>query len=49
MGLIGPWYNPLVIIALQPVKKMLGINPIGHSDTWGDSPDIIYLYPIKDN
>ena len=41
MGMSTPRSDSLEIIALQPVKKRLGINPMGRSAPWDDSLDII--------
>ena len=41
MGLSAPWDNSLEIIVMNPVKKLLGINPMGLSD-----PRAKYLYII---
>ena len=49
MGLSDPRYESLDIIALQPVKKWLGINPMGISAPWADSIDIIALHKAKIN
>ena len=49
MGLSVPRAYSLVIIALQPAKKMLGIKPMGRSDPWTDSLDIIFLDPVNNN
>ena len=41
MGLSSPWADSIDIIALHPVKKWLGINPMVISVPWDDSIDII--------
>ena len=46
MGLSDPRSDSLEIIALQKVKKMIGINPIGISAPWANSIDIIDLKPV---
>ena len=43
MRLIAPTVNSTDIIALQPVKKMIGINPMVLSAHWNDSIYIIAL------
>ena len=41
--------DSLEIIALYPERKLIGINPMGISDPWYDSIDIIALDPFKNN
>ena len=47
MGLSPPRADSLVIIALQPVKKLIGINPMGLISPGDDSLGIITLKPVK--
>ena len=49
MGLSAPWADSLDIIALQLVKKWMGINPMGLSAPWDDYLDIISLQTDKIN
>ena len=49
MGLSAPLGDYLDIIALQTVKKRLGINPMGLSVPWYDSFDIISFQTTKIN
>ena len=49
MGLSAPRADSLYIIALQPVKKLLWINPMELSDPWAHSLDIIDLQTAKQN
>ena len=37
------------IFVLRPVIKLIGIDPVIHSDTWADSIDIIALNPVFKN
>ena len=41
MVLSAHWADSLVIIALQPVKELLGNNPMGCSAPWSETLDII--------
>ena len=43
MGLSVPLANDLDAIAVNPVLKILGINPMDLSAPWADSIDIIAL------
>ena len=47
MVLSDPWYNSLVVISFQTVKKLLGIKSMVLSAPWYDSIDIIALDPVK--
>ena len=47
MGLSAPWTEYLEIIAFQPVKTYLGMNPIVFSVPWDDSIEIIALHLVK--
>ena len=47
MGLSDPRAESLEIIALKPVKKLIGIKPMSLSVPWADSIDIIALNPVK--
>ena len=49
MLLSVPWANSFVIIALQRVKPLLGINPISLSAPWAYSLEIIALDPVNKN
>ena len=49
MSLSVPWSDSLDIIALKPVKKVLGINPLGFSAPWAESLVIISLHPVKNS
>ena len=46
-GLSDPRADSLGIIALQPVKKSIGIKPTGLSAPWADFIDIIALNTVK--
>ena len=46
MGLITPRYDSLEIIALQPVKKLVVINPMVLNSPWYNSLDIIVLKKV---
>ena len=43
MVISAPWSDSLDIIALQPVKTLLGINPMVLSSPRAESLDIIVL------
>ena len=47
MVLSAPWSDSLVIIFLQPVKKWLGINPMGPSAPCADYLGVIPLDPVN--
>ena len=47
MSLSAPWADSLDIIALNPVKKIPEINPMGLSAPWSDSIDIFALQTAK--
>ena len=47
MVLSAHWYDSLDIIALNLVKKWLGINPLGLSVPWLDSLDIFSFQTTK--
>ena len=47
MGLSDPRSDSIEIIALQPVKKLIGINPMRLSSRWEESLDIIALKSVK--
>ena len=47
MGLSAPRADSFEIIALQPVKKLIEMNPMSLSAPWDDYLDIIYLKPVK--
>ena len=47
MELSAPWGDSLDIIAFQPVKKLLWINPTGLSAPREDSLDMISLRTLK--
>ena len=47
MVFISPWGESLVIIALQSVKKLLGINPMVCNAPGSRSLDIITLDQVK--
>ena len=47
MGLSIPMYDSPYIIALQPVKKLIGINSMIIRSPWYDYDDIIALEPLK--
>ena len=47
MSLIAPWVESLDIIALNPVKKILGINPMVLSSHWAYALDVIALRLVK--
>ena len=47
MGLSAPRSSSIDIIALYPVKKLIGINPMRLSDPCADSLDIIAFNPVK--
>ena len=49
MGLSATWTESLVIITLQIVKKLLGINPMGLIAPGDNYPEIIALYPVSKN
>ena len=42
MGLGDPWADSLDIIALHPVKKLLGTNTMWIGVPWVDSLDIFH-------
>ena len=46
MSLSAPYTNSLDNIYLNPVKKILGINPMGLIDPWANSLYIIALQPV---
>ena len=46
MGLSAPRVKSLDIIALLPVKKIPGMNPMGLSANWADSLDTIELNKV---
>ena len=46
MGFIAAIADSLEIIALQPVNKLIGINPMGLSSPMYDSIDIITLKKV---
>ena len=41
MGLSAPWDDSLEIIVINPVKTLLGINPMGLSDPRAKYLDIV--------
>ena len=47
MVLSSPWYNSVGIISLNPVTKILGINPMGLSFPWDDYLVVIALHTVK--
>ena len=47
MILSAPISNSIEIITSQPVKKLMGINPMSLSDPWADTLDIIALNTVK--
>ena len=47
MGLSAPRADSLEIIALQPVRKFIGINPTRLIDPWSGALDIINLNTLK--
>ena len=47
MGLGAPWYKYHEIIALQPVKKLQGMDPMGLNAHWDDYLEMIYLQSVK--
>ena len=47
MGLIAPRDDSFDIIGLCPVKKLIGINPMGLSAPWDDSLYNIFLDTVK--
>ena len=47
MGLSAPRADSLEIIALQPVRKFIGINPTRLIDPWSGALDIIDLNTFK--
>ena len=47
MFLIDPMTDSFEINYLRPVKKLLGIKPMGLSSPWADSLEIIVLKPVK--
>ena len=49
MGISAPWSDSHDIIALQPVRKLLGIKPMECSDHWVDALDINDLDPLNNN
>ena len=46
MGISDPRADSVEIIALHPVKKLVGINPMSLSAPWDDSLDIITLKTV---
>ena len=49
MGLSAPWSESLDIIALQPVKQCLGINPLRLSAPCSESLVIVAFQTDKTN
>ena len=49
MVLSAPWEKAFVIISLQLVKKLLGINPMVLSFPWAKYNEIIALDPVNNN
>ena len=47
MGLSAPRTASIDIIALWPVKILIGINPMNLSAPWAKYLDIIALNPVK--
>ena len=47
MGLSEPWDEPIDIIALRRVKRIIGIKPMGLCDPWSKSLVIVDLQPVK--
>ena len=47
MGLSDPRSDFIDIIALCPLKILIGINPMILSVPWAESIDIIALNPVK--
>ena len=47
MGLSAPRAASIDIIALWPLKRLIGINPMSLSAPWDESLDIIALNPVK--
>ena len=47
MGFSAPWDNSLEIIALYPVKILLGINPMVLSAPRDESLENISLHKVK--
>ena len=47
MGSSSPRDASIDIIALWPVKILIGINPMNLSAPWAESLDIIALNPVK--
>ena len=47
MGPSSPWADSIDIIALKPVTKKLGINPMVLISPWADSLLIIALQAVK--
>ena len=47
MGLSAPRADSFVIIALQPVKKLIEMNPMSLSAPWDDYLDTIFLRPVR--
>ena len=47
MGLIAPRTDSIDIIAMRPVKKSIGINPMSLCAPWAKSTDIIALNQVK--
>ena len=46
MGISAPRENSIEIIALHPVKTIIGINPMRLISSWADSLYIIALSPV---
>ena len=46
MGLSAPWAYSLDMISLNPVKKLMGFNPMSLSVPWADYLIIIALNPV---
>ena len=49
MGIISHRADSLVVIALQTVKQLLGINIMGRSSPWSDYIEIIVLDSENNN
>ena len=47
MGLSVPWADSFDVFALQPVKRLIAINPMGLSSILDDSIDITALDPVS--
>ena len=47
MGLSDPWAESLDIISLQPVKKWIGVNPMGLSAPRINSLVIVFCRQFK--